>query len=336
MKKVIKFTLFAILFVAISDLTINAFGPVWLLRLFGYENVSSSINYFPQWINNEEYYYLEIINYNDGGTHAGFGIVPMPYSFFTSKVPNADFLIYKVNINKPQEKKLIRKITQRVNFTLSSYWVRKINEEASFRIPDDKSRMALVMEIPDGFLGYSYLAYFLDINGHILRKQKFDGRWSLDGKKILNVSFDLNKFSLSGLPGYIKDITSGSTIKWDNYGKWISNNKSIIYDVADNKLKIYLADEKGANPQLLYYYSDYYKETSELRWDAAISKDGNLLFLNKIGIFKKTEDKWQMIKDLKDMKSSLYYPNLSPNGQRLVGVRDGVEVAVLELKDLLR
>ena len=335
MKKIVKFVLFAILFVAISDLAINAFGPVWLLRLFGYEKVIKK-NCFPQWINNKEFYYLEIINYNDGGTHAGFGIIPMPYSFFTSKVPNADFLIYKVSINQPSEKKLIKKITRRANFTLSSY--RKIGEEASFRISDDKKKMALIMQIPDGFLGYSYMAYFLDINGHISKKQKFDGRWSLDGKKIYGISTDLEKFSLVGhSDSCIKDISSGSLIKWDSYAKWISKDESITYDTKGYKLKIYLADEKGANAQLIYetHYSDF-KEISDLLWDATISKDDSLLFLSEIGIFKKQGEEWQLIKDLKDMSFIFRYPDLSPDGQKIVGIKNGREVTVLELKDLLK
>jgi len=333
MKKIILFFLIGILIVFTGDLLINAFGPVQILRLAKYKNVVT-VNCYPQWINDEEYCYLEVTNYNDGGTGPGFGIMPVPCSFFWGKISNADFSIYKVNINKPSEKILVKKISERVAFTL---WGEKINgDEILFKISTDKRRMALILRIPIGLIGYDYRSYFLDINGNIFEKKLLSWEWR-DHMKISDLSFDLDKVSLIDFNDfYIKDMISNSITKWSNYGRWISKTKSINYSLYPEVLKVYLENEQGADCELVYelHYKEY-GAIKDLLWDATISENSSILFLNKIGIFEKKDGKWQIVKESQNMPN-FYYPAISPNGQRLVGIKDGQKVVALELKELLR
>jgi len=334
MKKIILFFLIGILIVFGGDLLINAFGPVQILRLAGYKNVVT-VNCYPQWINDEEYYYLEVTNYNDGGTGPGFGIMPVPCSFFWGKISNADFLIYKVNTAKPNEKELVAKLAERVSFTLGG---RKINrDDILFRVANDIKQMALILRIPMGFIGYDYMGYFFDVNGKIFQKKNLDWKWR-DCTNIADISFDLDKIKLQGLTiAYIKNVYSGLRIKSSGDWKWLSKNISVSYFIDNGFLKIYFADGEGKNRELVFELQyPSFEDSGYSLGEAAISKDGTILFLSKIGIFKKENGGWKMIKDLKDT-GGIYYPNVSPNDQRLVGVMENNgNIAVFELKELLR
>lgn len=360
MKKIVKFTFFVILFVAVSDLTINSLnlGPVWLWRIFGYDNVVKKMC-SPQWINNEEFYYLEVVNYYD--SRNPFIIFPVPPSFFTFKRSNADFLIYKVNINDPDNKKLIRKITQKVNFDLLHYSETKIRGEAIFRIAEDKKNMVLITQMNFKYFTYGYFAYFMDINGRILKERKFGFSW-LDGKKIYDISSNLKKLLVygDGEGFYIKDIASGKEVLFSDWkDKRIGvtggsfKNRLISYNVSSPqdvhltspkkvRYKIFVYNEKNnitepvCDTERLEFssYDHTHYEILPSISDAAISSDDKFIFLSKIGIFKKEDEKWQLFEDLKDMKFNIYYPDFSPDGQRIVGVEDGLRIKVLELKEL--
>ena len=77
------------------------FTPVWLLRLVGYQDVIKT-DLYPQWINNQELVYLKLVSYSDQSP-AGWGMY-LPGDPFIIKSSNADFFIYKVNVNNLDKK----------------------------------------------------------------------------------------------------------------------------------------------------------------------------------------------------------------------------------------
>lgn len=350
MKRFGLIALLIILIIIVGLISIN-FGPVWFQRLFGfYAKIEK--NTYPQWINNEEYCYVKVINYYDP-TLGGSMLPPGFNPFFMFRGPNATFYIYKVNINKPEEQKLIRKITAKVTFWISDFWKRLDGDEFIFRRLDNGELILLVKGRKE------YPTYYLDTNGKLLRERIFDYDF-IEGGFIGDISPDGEKILLGE---YIKDVVSGQKIffyswkdKWFGPTRWISENNLIIYkpiyledknkkvyDPEKIRFEVYFVNENRKNIELVcskdyLKYSEYDKRYKELpsSEDAALYPDQNLLFLSKIGIFKKEAEKWQEIKDLNDMEFNLYYPDWSPDGKRLVGVIDSKNIKIIDVKDLLK
>lgn len=268
--------------------------------------------------------------------------------------PNATFYIYKVDINKPEEHKLLKKITAKVSFSIPEVYDKVSRGEFIFRRLDNGELVLLIRGRKE------YPAYYLTTSGKLLKKHIFDydfiergyiGDISPDGKKVL-------------LGNYIKDTNSGEKIlfsdwenKWFGPTHWISGEKLITYidryledknkkikDPARVNYKIYLTDEdRMRQPELVcdkdfLEYSEYDKRYKKLpsSEDAALYPGQNLLFLSKIGIFKKEGERWQEIKDLTGMEFNLFYPDWSPDGKKLVGVLDDKNIKVIEVEKLLR
>lgn len=330
-----------IILVVIAALIFINVGPVWFQRLFGYYAKIEKIVY-PQWINNEEYFYVKVVNYYDADIT--WSTLPEGFNpFFMFRGPNATFYIYKANINKPKEQKLFKKITTKVSFSIPEVYKKVDSSEVAFRRLDNGELILLIR----GRL--KYLAYYMDTNGRLLRKRIFDYDF-IEGASIGDISPDGEKILLNN---HIKYINSGEKIflydwkdKWFGPARWIYKDKLVVYHFSpldkkehwkDTKSDVYLIDEKRENINLIC--SALFKKSEEAvlsSLDFAFSPDQNLLFLSKIGIYKQDGEKWQEIKDLKDMEFNLYYPDWSPDGKRLVGAIESKDIKIIEVKDLLK
>lgn len=345
-----KFGLIALSIIA-ALILINV-GPVWLQRIFGFYAQIEKVAY-PQWINNNEYCYVKAVSYYDAdltwSTVLPGGFNPL----LMFRGPNATFYIYKVDIDKPEQQKLLKKITAKVSFSLAEVYDKVNSSEFTFRRLDNGELVLLVRGRKE------YPAYYLNNSGKLLKKHIFDYDF-IEGRSVHDISPDGKKILLGN---YIKDVTSGGKVsvldwkdKWFGPIRWISKDKLIDYnpvyfedknkkvkDPVRVKYEIYLIDEDKRKTNLVcskdyLKYSEYDKRYKKLPSyeDAAFYRDQNMLFLSKIGIFKKEGEKWQEIKDLKDMEFNLYYPDWSPDGKRLAGVLDDKSIKVIEVKDLLK
>lgn len=364
-----KFFILILIFFAV--LIILNVGTVWLQRLVGFQVHVDKICY-PQWINNEQYCYLKVESFYDRPiSFMGFpqGFNPLTYL----RGPNATFYIYKVNINKLNEPRLIKKITKKVKFSIPEAESKMFSYDydSNFifkRLEDDR----LVLLIRDRS---KYTAYYMNTNGRVLRKQNFDYHSSAR-KYIVDVSPDGTKLLMQD-PGHlsIKRISTLKEVKfseaqlyYNDNAKWLSNENLIIYRVfsfyaeresEQDKFEVYITDDKKENIQLLY--SAPYKDSEKVKYlllDATISHNGSLLFLSGIGIFKKEDGEWRMIKNLTGAGTNYFYPDISPDAQRIVGlegigpsyfhpeivrhskkiipIENEYKLKVIELKDILK
>lgn len=344
-----KFGLIALSIIA-ALILINV-GPVWLQRIFGFYAKVEKVTY-PQWINNNEYCYVKAVSYYDADL--GWSTV-LPGGFnplLMFRGPNATFYIYKVDIDKQEEHKLLKKITAKVSFSIAEVYDKVNSSEFTFRRLDNGELVLLVRGRKE------YPAYYLNTSGKLLKKHIFDYDF-IGGKSISDISPDGKKVLVGD---YIKDINSGEKVffsdwknKWYGPTRWLTTSDLIVYRIKrenrDKKVhdpkkfnyEIYFVDGKSKNIESVcskdfLEYSEYDKQYKKLpsSEDAAFYRDQNMLFLSKIGIFKKEGEKWKEIKDLKDMEFNLYYPDWSPDGKRLVGVLDDKNIKVIEVEKLLR
>lgn len=308
-------------------------GPVWLQRLSGFSVHVDKICY-PQWISNEEYCYLRVENFYDYGI--GFSGISKGFNpWLCLRSPNATFYIYKVNINKPDEAKLIKKITKKVKFCIAKEESKLpfLRGEFIFRRLEDDNFILLIRD------SSKYIAYYINKDGKIFKKQALSYdyiKWdSLD-----DISPDCTKLLIRERGClYIKQI--GSTIEkkisepqlyYNDYVKWLNRENIVLYRVfhfyaekksEQDKYEVYILNDKEEDMQLVFGgpCEDFEKMNSFLL-DAAMSPKSNLLFLSKIGIFGKEYGKWQMIKDFKKMETEYFYPDISPDSQKIIGLED--------------
>ena len=319
-------------------------SPIWVHRLFGYEGQTDKV-FSPYWINNEEYCYVRVKSY-----FSPINEVPSPLQIIDGflRGPNATFYIYKVNINQPDERKLIREISEKVNSGMGPLQHNTLDGETfRFRRLDNGNLILLIRGRSED------ITYKMNTKGKILMKWipgfHYDLGSSLDdispdGKKSLTFHNGIN----------IKDIASSAEVPFSTPGmaSWVSKDKLIAYstvffekngklrDPTKFRYEIYLIDDNNKSPELVYA-EDYLKYSGykvvPFSLDAALFPDQNLLFLSRIGIFKKQDNNtWQMIGNLKDMDFNFFSPSWSPDGKRLVGVLDDKNLKVIEVKDLLR
>ncbi len=336
-----------IILVVVGFLLVENLGPVWLQRLVGFSGHSDKA-YYPQWIDNDEYCYLRVESFFDGSV--GFSAISPdffnPLKFFRG--PNATFYIYKVNIGYPNEKKLIRKITMKVDFQIPEEY-QKIPERDAFIFRRlDNGELILFIRAH-----FRYIAYYIDTNGRVLREQVFDYEHK-DADLIVDISNDNSKLLMKKYNDlYIRDIRtnkidifSKSQLYHYDYAKWIGANSIVIYRIfhfyADrqseqDKYEIYITDEAGKNTKMIYSasYEDF-EDVKSLLLDAALSCEQNLIFLNKIGLFREQNNTWQMTRNFKDKEFNFFYPDVSPDGKRLIGVLDDKNLKVIEVKELLK
>src|SRR3989338_2035059 len=122
--------------IIIAVLVLINVGPVWLQRIFGYYAKVDKVTY-PQWINNDEYCYVKAVSYYDADL--GWSTIP-PGGFnplLMFRGPNITFYIYKVNINKPDERKLLKKITAKTSFSIAAVYDKVSRGEFTFRRLDN-------------------------------------------------------------------------------------------------------------------------------------------------------------------------------------------------------
>lgn len=332
-----------VMLIGISALVVGviivAFGPVQLHRMFGgYNKVDR--NFYPQWINNEEYCYLRVENY-----YAPIIIWPTPLQMLDPRGPNATFYIYKVNINEPDKKKLVRKIDAKVSFDLQS-GVSKPNingENFTFKWLDEGELVLIIR----GRL--KYIAYYFNADGKILKKKVFSANSEfLDWRDIVDISPDGEKLLLNNISElYIKNIKDrqeeflsvDSKNRWPGFYRFIGNKNLIGYEMKSEKEEIIFAVDIKKNiltTIVTKEVNDYDKEISILLLDVAISQAENFLFLSHLGIFQKQDENWQMIKSLENMNFSFFYPAWSPDGKYLIGITDGDNLKLMKYEDFLK
>ena len=141
---------------------------------------------------------------------------------------------------------------------------------------------------------------------------------------------------------FIKDATFGkSNLLFEDSNekskmpiKWLDENLIVVYSYSyllgkkDNfhkaNCEIFLINGNNKNEMQLVnsFILQHINKFRYLALDIAFAPKENILFLSNIGIFKKKENSWEIIKDLKDWKFDYFYPDFSPNGKKIIGVEN--------------
>lgn len=340
MKKIVKVMLIIVLIIT-AGIILFVIAPVQVHRFFGGYNKTDRI-FYPQWINNEEYCYLRVESY-----YAPINVWPTAIQMLDGLLrgPNATFYIYKVNINQPDKKELLRKIDLKVTFGLYRKILKpNINGENFVFRRLDNGKLVLITR---GIL--KYIFYYLDTGGKILEKRVFSSNSEfLDWKNIIDISPDGEKLLMDDRSElYIKNIKSAeekfffidSKNRWPGFYRFIGDKNLIGYEMKGEKEEIIFAvdiEKNSITTIIAKEINDYDKEISILLLDATLAPDTDLLFLSKIGIFKKTGESWQMLKDLKYMGFNFFYPDWSLDGKYLIGITDGDNLKLIKYEDLIR
>ena len=324
--------------IGIVILLVCNLGPVWLQRLVGFNGYSSNV-FHPQWINNEEYCYLQVESYFDYGM--GFtGIHEDFYNPLKKRSSNATFSIYKVNIKNPGDEQLIKRITRKVRFKIAPE-LKRIFEKGNFIFKSlDNDNLTLLIK---GVSQYSF--YTINQDGAIVSKKMISlpmGKdpidISSDGKYIL--VWDVGQIYLKSIEsGSLEKVNMKSKVRWLGFDRFLTTNEILSYRMEHNDLKsikIVVTDFKKEDVQQIATkkFVDYDKDIVNLLLDYSYRDE--VLFLSRIGIFKKQNGQWKMIKDLSDMNYCFYYPNISPDKKQVIGMTSDQAMQVIEMDKLMR
>ncbi len=325
-----------LIFIFIALVYLYAWGPIFFLRLTPYEIEQRRIA-FPQWINNDEICYLEIVLHRDKT------VFEQGKFIFFIKKPITDIYIYREKADYPETKKLIKHIA-RVAIEPNQSLEGSLDSDLGFRIYDNGKKIFLYYKSVGGVIGdYHYVT--LDINGRNIREKipkiiPFD--ISQDGKKLYGVRYDdldednenyILEYSIRD--GKVKRLIEVTEDRVEQSRradikdlKLLSNGKLVLsYHtdsiVPDSGVYIYLVDISEKSFQLVdklllssphcdavsnYYAGEY---TIDFTNGFTISKDGEFLIAGNIGIYGRKDDGWVARKDFYKE-----YPSISPDGKR--------------------
>ncbi len=322
-----------LIFVALVYL--YAWGPIFFLRLTPYEIEQRRIT-FPQWINNDEICYLELVLHRDKT------VFEQGKFILFIKKPIMDIYIYREKVSQPQTKKLIKHIAGvRIEPIHSLEGSLDIN--LGFRVYDNGKKIFLYYNYDRFPSDYRYIT--LNVNGKNAKERVpkiIPLDISQDGKKLYGVLYDnldednenyILEYSIRD--GKVKRLIEVAEYKIEQSRradikdlKLLSNDKlALSYHtdsiVPDSGVYIYLVDISKKSFQLVdklllssphcdaisnYYAGEYAIDFTN---GFTISKDGKFLIAGNIGIYERKDDGWAARNDFYKE-----YPALSPDGKR--------------------
>jgi hypothetical protein len=346
-----------------------AWGPIFFLRLTPYQEIQRRIT-FPQWINNDEICYLELVLHRDKT------VFEQGKFILFIKNPIMDIYIYREKVGYPETKKLIKHIARK-NIDPCQSLEGSLDSDLGFRVYDNGKKIFLYYKSVGGVIGdYRYVT--LDINGRNMRERipkiiPFD--ISQDGKKLYGVRYDdldednenyILEYSIRD--GKIKRLIEITEDKVEQSRradikdlKLLSKDKLVLsYHtdsiVPDSGVYIYLVDISEKSFQLVdklllssphsdaisnYYAGEYAIDFTN---GFTISKDGKFLIAGNIGIYERKDNNWIEISDFYKE-----YPSISPDGKRMTFIdvlmkKDkrnwpsfaGRKLAIVGFEDLIR
>lgn len=250
--------------------TVMLTGPGPILKLLPYE-CEDRRTVFPQWINNDEICYLELVLHYDDYSNE-----KMPF-FLKGTV--MDIYIYREKANRPETKKLIKHIIMG-NIEPGLSQASPSNKDLGFKVYDNGRKMFLYY----GYYGVLFTDYrymTMNINGSCVRKSTIpmfpfdisqDGKWIfgieeemapwITYKKVLEDGTTTNMLERSGEPKYyvakylINDETINkiTQITEDMFKQSRKGDIKDLKLVADDKLVLTYTNDVNKSPRLEYTY----------------------------------------------------------------------------------
>ena len=314
-----------------------AWGPVFLLRLTPYEEMQRRTA-FPQWINNDEICYVELVLHRDKT------VFEQGKFILFIKNPIMDIYIYREKAGHPETKKLIKHIARR-HIQPSQSLEGSLDRDIGFRVYDNGKKIFLYYNYYGG-IPSDYRYATLDITGGNFKERTpeiipFD--ISEDGEKLYGVRYDnfyerhenyileysIRDNNVKKLIEITENRFEGSKRGDVKDLKLISKDKLVFAYTGDSsKLDrgnyIYLVNISDSNVELIdklflssshfnaiaHYYGGEY--VIVLPNGFVISKDEKFLIAGNIGIYGKKDDVWVLVKDFYKE-----YPSVSPTGEKL-------------------
>ncbi len=357
----------ALIIIIIILVYLYAWGPIFFLRLTPYEIEQRRIA-FPQWINNDEICYLELVLHRDKT------VFEQGKFILFIKKPIMDVYIYREKANHPEARKLVKHFA-RVNMQPNQSLEGSLDINLGFRVYDNGKKIFLYYNYYGGVPSdYRYVT--MDTNGRSVRERipkiiPLDV--SQDGGKIYGVLRETNedkfendimeydmkdnklkkiikiaedKFKQS-MKGDIKDLKLISKDKLmfsyrGNYTKLKSGDYTYLIDILTGNIEFVNDFSLSDYSNTPYYpYLDGY--TFEPYHGYVLSKDGKYLIAGNSGIYTRKADSWIKIEEFYKE-----YPAISPRGEKVSFVEilvkkgelknvwlSGRRIIIMNFKDLL-
>lgn len=334
----------ALIPIFIALVYLYAWGPIFFLRLTPYEIEQRRIT-FPQWIDNDEICYLELVLHRDKT------VFEQGKFIFFIKKPIMDIYIYREKVGQPQRKRLIKHIA-RVQIQPSQSLEGSLDTDLGFRVYDNGKKI---------FLYYKQLYYrtfksdytyiTLGVTGRNLKEripkiasfEVFD--ISQDGGKLYGVieagerhhdRYYIAEYMIrDGKINKLVEITEGKFERSRRADikdlKLLSKDKLVLSYRTDGSMPnsahyIYLIDITDGTTELVEKLSDFVEYFDSIpdylkrgdyvfepNFGYVFSKDEKYIIAGNVGIYERKENGW-----MKVINFYKEYPSISPDGRRVI------------------
>ena len=374
LKKILLIVILApvvIIVTAIALMLLYVHGPIPILRLTPYE-IEQKRTVFPQWINNDEICYLELVLHRDKT------VFEQGKFILFIKQPIMDMYIYREKVGQPETKRLIKHIARKSIEPNQQLEAPMLDVNLGFRVYDEGKKIFIYYNKLYVTFRNEYTYITLDTTGRNMKERipsiaSFDiFDISQNGEKLYGISREYSKrdyiyyiAEYSIRDRKIKKIVDVTEDKFEQSKRgWIRDLKLLSKDklvfsyekdinMPGDGMYAYLIDIYSENVEFIdefskIYYSDSapdYRGYSFAPYRGYVfSKDKNYLIAGNVGIYEKKENGWVRIKDFYKE-----YPVISPDGRKIaffdILVRKGElsslyfagrKLTIMNLEDLLK